>query len=361
MIKRVFVISLCIALIFAALVVSASAATLDYNDYITDIEVNGDLDLITVSFPTDAFHFNLYTVSNGELLDSSSGSSCLFDLPAGVSLQLGFGPDFDISLDNIPSDTQFTVVFDTSVRHGYIDETNISYQGWFLYTSSNDRQNWVEVNGFRSAGELSVQGNLDGSYSSFTPFFYFYDFSASPLDGFSSVEFGLSVNSLQATFSISSLYRLQQESGKTNTILKEVEKQLADQGKTLDDILGTQQDTNNKLDQIINGDNGFDSSGSDFGSQSDELSGAGDQMGSAMGDGMASLGTMVDSAAFATTLTTLSALINVVFEGHEIEICGIQGNLFMILVTVFSVAILLPLGLKFIFRKWGENSSGGGG
>ena len=115
MIKRVFVISLCIALIFAALVVSASAATLDYNDYITDIEVNGDLDLITVSFPTDAFHFNLYTVSNGELLDSSSGSSCLFDLPAGVSLQLGFGPDFDISLDNIPSDTQFTVVFDTSV------------------------------------------------------------------------------------------------------------------------------------------------------------------------------------------------------------------------------------------------------
>lgn len=53
------------------------------------------------------------------------------------------------------------------------------------------------------------------------------------------------------TFTISSLYRLQEEMGTTNAILVEVEKQLAEQGKTLDDILDQQTQTNDKLDDVV--------------------------------------------------------------------------------------------------------------
>lgn len=235
--KRIFALFLCLIFLVASFVLTASAETLDYTDYISDIVVNGDKDLITVSFPVDSFVFNLYSLSS-DLIDSVVGSSCLFELPANVPVQLGFGSSFDISLDNIPSDTQFTVVFDTSVQHGFIDETNISYQGWFYYLNSSGGSSWVEVNGFRDSGTLTIQGNLDSSFASFIPFFYFYNFSANPVDASSSVDFGITVRSFQATFSISSLYRLQEQTGQINSVLKEVEKQLVDQGKKLDDIIG---------------------------------------------------------------------------------------------------------------------------
>ena len=50
--------------------------------------------------------------------------------------------------------------------------------------------------------------------------------------------------------SISSLYRLQQETGKTNVILTEVQKQLAENGQTLEEVLQQQEQTNDKLDKL---------------------------------------------------------------------------------------------------------------
>lgn len=110
---------------------------------------------------------------------------------------------------------------------------------------------------------------------------------------------------------------------------------------------------------FVGSEGGFDSSGSDFSSSSDDIVSAGDQVSSSLDGGMTSLEGMVSSSSFTGTLTTLGALSNAIFVGHEIEICGIRGNPFTILVSLFSVAVLLPLGLKFIFRKWGSKGSGG--
>lgn len=83
-------------------------------------------------------------------------------------------------------------------------------------------------------------------------------------------------------------------------------------------------------------------------------------MNSAMSGGMNHLGAMMNSVDFTTTLTTLGSGLDALFEGHEVTICGVTANPFELVVTILAIAILLPLALKFIFRKWGSGSSGGG-
>ena len=135
----------------------------------------------------------------------------------------------------------------------------------------------------------------------------------------------------------------------------------------IEDNSRTQQQILDKLDQIggsvddyINGDHGFDSSGSDFSGAADDLQNSSSQMNNAMSGGMNHLGNMMNSPDFTTTLTTLGAGFDALFEGHEITICGITANPFTLVVEILAIAILIPLALKFIFRKWGSDSSGGG-
>ena len=75
--------------------------------------------------------------------------------------------------------------------------------------------------------------------------------------------------------------------------------------------------------------------------------------------GMQHLDTMVSAPAMTVTLSTLGACFDALFVGHEITICGVTGNPFELFVTIGGIAVLLPLALKFVFRKWGSGGSGG--
>lgn len=144
---------------------------------------------------------------------------------------------------------------------------------------------------------------------------------------------------------------------------QEVLDKLEEQGQIMDDILGEQQQTNEKLDDAIYGDHGFDSSGSDFSGLSGSFADSAGQANNAMNAGMDSLGSMMNSADFNSTLTVLAAGVDAVFTGHEITICGVTGNPFTLLVSIAGIAVILMLAMKFIFRKWGSggsDSSGGG-
>ncbi len=129
---------------------------------------------------------------------------------------------------------------------------------------------------------------------------------------------------------------------------------------TLEEVTARLDAIDQKLDDAINGSHGFDSSGSDFSGASGNLSDSTDKMNSAMSSGMASLGSMMSSTAFTGTVSVLAACFDAVFVGHEIEICGIVANPFALLATILSVVILIPLALKFVFRKWGSGGSSGG-
>jgi len=121
----------------------------------------------------------------------------------------------------------------------------------------------------------------------------------------------------------------------------------------LENIDGKLDEIGGAVDDLVNGDHGFDSSGSDFSSAGDDLANSSAQMSDAMSGGMDYLSGMVTSTAFLTTVNTLDSAFDAVFEGHEVTICGITANPFVLLVSIGAVAILIPLALKYVFRKRG--------
>lgn len=249
MIKRILILSFCIIALVVVMVVPAIAAPLDYNDYITNITVDGDNDIVTVTIPASFSNFEVYT---GGVKYTTVGSG--IDIPViaeqSVSAYINHIPQ-GFSVDNIPSGTLVNISFFCGFDSSF-DTPNVLSRYWYCNSSGSQVTDSVVTNfgkdGFSGrvnysftinkpsgASSVSVRSDVTGLYPFYSGTFELYCYDTI------------------LTMSISSLYRLQQESGKTNEILTEVEKQLADQGKTLDDVLGEQQETNDKLDEIING------------------------------------------------------------------------------------------------------------
>ena len=279
---RILFTVICVTLLICSLSLPASAAVLDYNDYVTNVKVDGDNDIVTVSFPLDSMRISLIEIGVGEVA-SVVGSSLSVVVSADTRYVVRCYPLGDsISLSNIPSDTVCSLSLSIDSRSwGYIDVTNAYSSFGFAYYGKSG--NFLDL----IWGGLNHDNEWDMTASevltpvpdafSFLPMGDFCDFSF--WEG-RTVDIG--VYYFTMTMTISSLYRLQQQSGKTNEILTEVEKQLADQGKTLDEVLDAQKDTNNKLDSIINGSseqqNAADRFKDDIGSASDSLDAAGDAL-----------------------------------------------------------------------------------
>jgi len=246
-------IALCFVLLLCSFALPASAAVLDYNDYITNIQVDGDNDLVSVSFPIDGALFRLEDATTSTRYDYQ-GTSFTHYFDTTHRYRLFLYPIYPHSIDysNIPNDTQTTIHLTTSANGMYVDVGRLNVRCWFnmygdhysdgvLFSAPEFFDLYYSFNFTKPSGATS--GNF---YYDFDPLY------VSNVNG-DSQEFTITLKSFEMTFSISSLYRLQQQSGKTNVILKEVEKQLADQGKTLDEVLQQQQQTNDKLDGIQGG------------------------------------------------------------------------------------------------------------
>lgn len=240
MIKRILVISLCVCLLICVFVVSASAQGLDYNDFIYDLQVDGDNDLITCSFPVDEFGWGYY----GSTYVTGTGNSFTVPLNDSTGTNIECYPLYTISSSDLPDGTVITFFVDYTFT-GWLDVTNSYLNPYILYSPSGRTISVSSVSVLGEPFSFSLDKQDD---EAFRPYLSLGNMRSS--SGSSSVTFTVRYFTMQ--FSISSLLRLQQSTGKTNAILKEVEQQLADQGQTLDDVLGAQQDTNNKLDGIIN-------------------------------------------------------------------------------------------------------------
>lgn len=245
-------ILVCCMFVFA-LSPSASAEPLNYRDFETNVTVDGSNDIVHVSFPVDTTFFEIW--NGDELIKSSSGSSFSFDpLTTHVYyLHLSLVND-GISLDNIPSGAtiSYTLNFE---GWGTQMETPRIWKGLYFY-DSNHVQSYVGEYVDLSY-DLFPQATYTYSYilpstnnSYFKPGLAVYGLVAR--DSYSG-PYNISVLSISIDFTISSLYRLQEQTGETNELLDEVNRQLAEQGKTMEDVLDQQTQTNDKLDDIING------------------------------------------------------------------------------------------------------------
>ena len=242
---------LCVLAVFLSCIVfPAGAEPLNYRDYETGVTVDGSNDIVHVSFPVDTTFFEIW--NDDELIKSSSGSSFSFDplITHVYYLHLSLVND-GISLDNIPSGAtiSYTLNFE---GWGTQMETPRIWKGLYFYDSNHVQSyvgEYVDL-----PYDLFPQATYTYSYilpstnnSYFKPGLAVYGLVAR--DSYSG-PYNISVLSISIDFTISSLYRLQEQTGETNELLDEVNRQLAEQGKTMEDILNQQEQTNDKLDQL---------------------------------------------------------------------------------------------------------------
>ena len=266
-----------------ALSPSASAAPINYRDLDYSVVVDGDNDIVTVSLPVDLSKI-IVADEDWNVVHEIYGSriSCGIsdDYHAGIEFLSGYG----LSISNIPSGTEMSFLFD-------ISSTSVQITGGSLYVDLNFRDSsGTSVSSSRVSLGNKPLGSVSANFvipSVPSAIAVFPAVWWTPVSAYNEVDddgwthlpvLNLRIVSVTLTMSISSLYRLQEETGRSNELLEEVKDQLAEQGKTMQDVLDQQEQTNEKLDDIISG-----------GAAGDDLIDAGDKIedaGSGMGDSL---------------------------------------------------------------------------
>lgn len=347
-------IAMCLALLLCSFVLPASAAGFDYNDYVTNIRVDGDNDIVTVVFPASSQLVSVAGVANGY-------GSLSVSVNEGVSYNLSLEPFPGImDLSNIPDGTTYTYNFDLDVSRGY-ETPYLRCFNSFLEDFSYVVDVPTEIGTHHYEGVISISGSIQRPNSSVDGLnisLWAYD-----LKPISSGTMTIRAYDFVMTMKISSLYRLQQQSGKTNEILKEVEKKLEEQGKTLDDVLKEQQQTNDKLDELP-GQIGDEMQGV-IDKEKDEATSSGnkyvDQILSALPDPstdvLAAMKRLTDATAYTGTDATLPipAIVlpaveglfpeTVIWGGTEFDfgdsIAMLPSSLLTLVQSLFTIAIVL--------------------
>lgn len=251
--KRVFILAFCSALLVCALAVSASAETFSYSDYVTNVKVDGDNDIVTVVIPIKSAEIILYdynTDKSNKALATNANFPVYMDHSYSLNLTLYY-PD-SISLTDIPSGTMLTVDADVNLVHGSLDISSAYEDGFFYFYNADMGRVDSYVAKVTSIGYFKWNLELpeyESTYKSFCPGIAYRKFIPNE-----DTNLSVNINSVTLQFSISSLLRLQQETGRTNVILGEVQKQLEANGQKLDDIMNVTVDPSAPVDSDVVGD-----------------------------------------------------------------------------------------------------------
>lgn len=243
---------------------SASAEALDYRDYEKYVTVDGDKDLVTVSFPQEWFS-GVFTNSSGAGLawwsgwefyyepDSSVTPGCwAYIAPFGgptASTSFSYSGLY-LSLDNIPSDALWHISLAAAAHHGVIDWITIfscQFRSFSVLDSYATVYEYLDVSPIYDDAypyRWSVDGCFPAGADGWFPQIILR------LDDVRNYPIYIEVTSFTVTLSISSLYRLQEQTGETNDLLDEVNRQLEEQGKTMNDILNGTPEQNEQADQF---------------------------------------------------------------------------------------------------------------
>lgn len=255
-------------MLFSPAVFTVSAAGADYKDYITDITVSGHNDIVEIRIPAEEQYFILINETqgwstrfdNGYLDLVADGSGGDYDR---YTINLHCFPDGRLNLQDIPDGTQFTAGFFYSYSGPGYETPYVSvHEQYYSSLSSSDYLGQIqETIGFSPVlhdGSVTHHGifNKTGPYTNGVTGSAEYVDMFLRLNNYSplSKDFVmLQAQDFVMTMTISSLYELQQTQEKTNQILEAVEAKLEQNGQKLDDILSSQDEMNDKMDNIING------------------------------------------------------------------------------------------------------------
>lgn len=252
------VLALVICLVVIPLTPVSAATTskaLDYRDYITDVTVDGNNDLVTVRLPEKLCEIALCD-RNWKTIYSTKGHSFSYDydIETVSNLKVVIEPFTRsyLSLSNIPSDAKWHLSFRVdfmSWSHEFGLDYSLLHE---LYFNNGEREvdKVLELNPslLSEGGYLfETSGTFLSGYEGFSVFYEMNNVNAEPSD-----QLDITVVSFDIQLSINSYYRALQEMGYTEQI-DELKQELESQGQTLDGILQQQEQQNQKLDDIISG------------------------------------------------------------------------------------------------------------
>lgn len=231
------------------------AAGVDYKDFISNIEVDGHNDIVTITIPSSQQYWTIQDMTAGtpsQRFDQGwldfEGDPIDPNDPEGnyhkyvIQLHPFNGR---LNLDDIPNNTVYSTGFrfqygGPGFENPYVSCNEHYYDlgGHWLGQVQNN-VGWSSFPNeaiFETSGKIdkdgTYQGGSTGSAGSVDLFLQLYNFS--PI---SSSPIYFQAHNFTMTFTISSLYELQQTQEKTNQLLEAVEDKLDQNGQKLDDIL----------------------------------------------------------------------------------------------------------------------------
>lgn len=261
--RKTLIVFLCLVLcvVFVSVPVSASTVNghnvIDYNDYISNVKVDGDNDIVTVTFPDDMYSTTQTDINgtsfkrgiiSGDLYMVSNTSDVIVN--ACVNCPGGAVGNNYLDLSNIPDGSVFTttnkVTLDSRITGTWIDY-KLNYRSRIAYFDEDfnliDQQTSPLTEKAYDSGiwdyELVYEIAIDKPDSAkycFT-YFYFQVSSFAERDDIAVVSYKFVKPQLK--MSISSLYRLQEQTGKTNELLEELPEEIGAQFK---DVIQEEQD-----------------------------------------------------------------------------------------------------------------------
>lgn len=222
---RIFPIVVSFCIIVSFLVYPAFAKVIDYNDYISNVSVNGDNDIVTVCLP--AGHNNVWylkSLSGGTTYKTVQGNS--FDSYAELpdiykALYYPIDPQDLIDILYIPNGTMLNLSIlieadqwignnvSASFEIQYYDQTGTNLIGSAIGSAAS----WDPNSGDKLSVSIALN-KLDGAC------FIKIRVILSRCENTGS--YTVTAQDLYFTMSISSMLRLQQETGRTNKLLEQV-------------------------------------------------------------------------------------------------------------------------------------------
>lgn len=253
---RVVVPILTVFTLVLCAVIPASAASVDYIDYVVDVFETDGVEMCRVEIPASAFGSGVWYVQNrgnGQMLKTFSGHSFTYNFASGINYNLLYRPmqgGNRILTYDIPDGTVFSV--NAYVKTASSDGYSGGNFTWYLqyYNSNSSVISSLSSSGSNGLDNSSAYGiftlEKPDHTESIALYADFYNFSV--LAGGYDWEIG--VKSIVMTMTISSLYLQFIQNGRNNQIFNAVEKALAEQGKTLEDLLNGTADMNGSADHI---------------------------------------------------------------------------------------------------------------
>lgn len=226
---------LCVSFLFPCF----ASAAVDYNDYISNVVVDGSNDLVTCTIPSNDVHWAV--VRSGVNYFSGDGASFVTRQPlpamALADIYSSWFYNDPLILSNIPNQTSISGTYHFDLDFSPASNANLDYNYSLVIhyldsagkhlsydTIVSERYQVPAIGVLGTTFDENFSFSLDkpdgAAFAYFETRFYFYAGHTG------AVTISGSVSDLTMNMSISSLYRLQQQTGKTNQLLEEVEHQL---------------------------------------------------------------------------------------------------------------------------------------